>query len=204
MDITAILIFAGALMINAGTPGPSIAALVARVLASGPRAVMPFLAAMWIGEGLWLGAAAFGLSVLAQRFHAGFIILKYCGVAYLLYLAWRMWRAAGRHQDEVAETPQGSPIQLFLTGLAITLGNPKLMVFYLALLPSIVDLTRLTPAGFAALLLTMMAVLAGVDLAWVLLAHGARRLIRSRKGMKIANRFGAAAMGGAALAIATR
>jgi threonine/homoserine/homoserine lactone efflux protein len=53
-------------------------------------------------------------------------------------------------------------------------------------------------------LLTMMTVLAGVDLAWVLLAHGARRLIRSRRGVKVVNRLGAAAMGGAAVAIATR
>lgn len=95
-------------------------------------------------------------------------------------------------------------MQMFLTGLAITLGNPKLMAFYLALLPSIIDLRMLTLTGFGALLLTMMAVLAGVDLAWVLLAHGARRLIRSRRGVKIANRLGAAAMGGAAVAIATR
>lgn len=203
MDVTALLVFGAALMVNAGTPGPSIAALVARVLASGPHAVLPFLAAMWIGEGLWLGAAVFGLSVLAQTFHAGFVVLKYCGVAYLLYLAWRMWRATGQQQGE-AETPHGSPMQMFLTGLAITLGNPKLMAFYLALLPSIIDLRMLTLTGFGALLLTMMAVLAGVDLAWVLLAHGARRLIRSRRGVKIANRLGAAAMGGAAVAIATR
>jgi threonine/homoserine/homoserine lactone efflux protein len=203
MDVAAMLIFGGALMINAGMPGPSIAALVARVLASGPRDVMPFLAAMWIGEGLWLGAAAFGLSVLAQTFHAGFIVLKYCGVAYLLYLAWKMWRVAGREADEAA-TPQGSPMQMFLTGLAITFGNPKLMVFYLALLPSIINLKMLTLTGFAALLLTMMTVLAGVDLAWVLLAHSARRLIRSRKGVKVVNRLGAAAMGGAAVAIAAR
>lgn len=203
MDITAILIFGGALMINAGMPGPSIAALVARVLASGPRDVIPFLAAMWIGEGLWLAAAAFGLSVLAQTFHAGFIVLKYCGVAYLLYLAWRMWRATGQQQGE-AKTLQGSPMQMFLAGLAITLGNPKLMVFYLALLPSIINLKMLTLTGFAALLLTMMTVLAGVDLAWVLLAHSARRLIRSRRGIKVVNRLGAAAMGGAAVAIATR
>jgi threonine/homoserine/homoserine lactone efflux protein len=203
MDIAALLIFGGALMVNAGTPGPSIAALVARVLAGGPRAVIPFLAAMWLGEGLWLGAAAFGLSVVAQTFHAGFIILKYCGVAYLLYLAWKMWRAAGPIQGE-SETPQGSSAQLFLTALAITLGNPKIMVFYLALLPAIIDLATLTAAGFAALLLIMIGVLAGVDLAWVLLAHGARRLVRSRKGMRMANRWGAAAMGGAAVAIATR
>jgi threonine/homoserine/homoserine lactone efflux protein len=203
MDITAVLIFGGALMINAGMPGPSIAALVARVLASGPRDVIPFLAAMWIGEGLWLGAAAFGLSVLAQTFHAGFIVLKYCGVAYLLYLALKMWRAAGRHQER-PKTPRGSPMQMFFTGLAITIGNPKLMVFYLALLPSIINLKALTLASFGVLLLMMMIVLAGVDLAWVLLAHGASRLIRNRSGVKVVNRLGAAAMGGAAVAIATR
>jgi len=203
MDIAALLIFGGALVINAGMPGPSIAALVSRVLASGPRDVMPFLVAMWIGEGLWLSAAAFGLSVLAQSFHTGFLVLKYCGVAYLLYLAWKMWRTAGR-QDCDGPTPQGSPLQMFLTGLAITFGNPKLMVFYLALLPSIVNLETLTVAGFGTLLLTMMTILAGVDLAWVLLAHYARRLIRSPRGVKVVNRFGAAAMGGAAVAIATR
>jgi threonine/homoserine/homoserine lactone efflux protein len=203
MDIAALLIFGGALAINAGMPGPSIAALVARVLASGPRDVIPFLAAMWIGEGLWLSAAAFGLSFLAQSFHAGFIVLKYCGVAYLIYLAWKMWRAAGRQEGEEI-SPQGSPLQMFVTGIAITFGNPKLMVFYLALLPSIVNLETLTVTGFGTLLLTMMAVLAGVDLAWVLLAHGARRLIRSRRGVKVVNRLGAAAMGGAAVAIATR
>ena len=203
MDIAALLIFGGALVINAGMPGPSIAALVARVLASGPRDVIPFLAAMWIGEGLWLGAAAFGLSFLAQSFHAGFIVLKYCGVAYLIYLAWKMWRAAGRQEGEEI-SPQGSPLQMFVTGIAITFGNPKLMVFYLALLPSIIDLETLTVTGFGTLLLTMMAVLAGVDLAWVLLAHGARRLIRNRRGVKVVNRLGAAAMGGAAVAIATR
>src|SRR5215207_4948294 len=117
MDIAALLIFGGALAINAGMPGPSIAALVARVLASGPRDVIPFLAAMWIGEGLWLSAAAFGLSFLAQSFHAGFIVLKYCGVAYLIYLAWKMWRAAGRQEGEEI-SPQGSPLQMFVTGLA--------------------------------------------------------------------------------------
>ena len=128
MDIAALLILGGALVINAGMPGPSIAALVSRVLASGPRDVIPFLVAMWIGEGLWLSAAAFGLSVLAHSFLSGFLVLKYCGVAYLLYLAWKMWRAADPQEGE-GLTPWGSPLQMFLTGLAITFGNPKLMVF---------------------------------------------------------------------------
>ncbi|TIX39042.1 MAG: LysE family translocator, partial [Mesorhizobium sp.] len=54
MHFTSLLIFAGALLVAAGSPGPSIAALVARVIAKGFRDVFPFLVAMWIGEAIWL------------------------------------------------------------------------------------------------------------------------------------------------------
>ena len=73
MEITVLAIFAGALFINSSSPGPSVAALVARVLTSGWRSVMPLLAAMWIGEALWLTAAVFGLSVMAQTFYWAFV-----------------------------------------------------------------------------------------------------------------------------------
>ena len=203
MEPGALAIFAAALLVNSGTPGPSVAALVARVVARGAGDVLPFLAAMWIGEGLWLAAAVFGLAVLAESFHAAFIVIKYCGVAYLAYLAWRMWTAAGK--AVAGETsPRGKPLQMFLGGLAITLGNPKIMVFYLALLPSIIDVEGMSVGGFAALTVTMLAVLMCVDLAWVFLAASARRLFRSGRAMKIANRCGAAAMGGAAAVIAAR
>jgi threonine/homoserine/homoserine lactone efflux protein len=58
--------------------------------------------------------------------------------------------------------------------------------------------------GFAALTVTMLAVLMCVDLAWVFLAASARRLFTSRRAIKIANRCSAAAMGGAAAVIAAR
>jgi len=93
MDISALVIFGLALAVAAGSPGPSLAALVARVIAHGWREVLPFAAAMWVGEALWLTLAVFGLSALAETFHLAFVAVKYCGVAYLLWLAWRMWRA---------------------------------------------------------------------------------------------------------------
>lgn len=52
--------FAAALLLNAGTPGPSIAALVSRVISSGWRDAAPFAVAMWIGEMLWLSVALAG------------------------------------------------------------------------------------------------------------------------------------------------
>jgi threonine/homoserine/homoserine lactone efflux protein len=203
MSLTILALFAAALFINAGSPGPSIAALVARVLTRGWRSVMPFLAAMWVGEAAWLTMAVFGLSVVAQSFYWGFVALKYCGVAYLLYLAWRMWTAPTEVKE--GELPSGdSSFRLFMTGMAITLGNPKLMVFYLALLPSIVDVANVSMTGWAELVVTMMLVLMSVDLAWVAVAARARLWLRTPRAVRIANRASATAMAGAAAAIATR
>ncbi len=203
MDLTILAIFAAALFINAGSPGPSIAALVARVLTHGWRSVLPFLAAMWIGEAIWLTLAVAGLSFVAQSFYWGFVVLKYCGVAFLLYLAYRMWIAPAEVRE--GSLPTGdSALRLFMMGMAITLGNPKLMVFYVALLPSIVDLARISLIGWAELTATMMLVLMITDLAWVALAAQAKRWLKSPRAVRIANRASATAMGGAAVVIATR
>jgi len=203
MEITVLAIFAGALFINSSSPGPSVAALVARVLTGGWPSVLPLLAAMWFGEALWLAAAVFGLSVLAHNFYWVFSTVKYCGVLYLLYLAYRMWTAPSDVKD--GELPRSvSSFRLFFTGMAITLGNPKIMVFYLALLPAIVDLARISLMDWVELTLTMVVVVVCVDLMWVAIAVQVRRWLTSPKAIRIANRTSAIAMGQAALVIATR
>lgn len=204
MTASALLLFAGALLINSGSPGPSIAALVARVLTHGWRNVLPFAAAMWIGEAAWLVAAVIGLAALAETFHWVFAAIKWGGVAYLLTLAWHMWHAPVRVGAPAAEFRRGSALKMFLAGLTVTLGNPKIMVFYLALLPTLIDLTRVDALGLTELALVMIAVLAVTDIAWIIAAARARRLLRSPSAMRIANRLSATAMGGAAATIATR
>jgi threonine/homoserine/homoserine lactone efflux protein len=203
MELTTLLLFAGALAVAAGSPGPSIAALVARVLARGPGSVMPFLAAMWLGEAVWLSAAVFGLGLLAATFQTAFQVLKYLGAAYLLWLAWKMWQAPVAEAGAALPEPD-STWALFASGMAITLGNPKLMAFYLALLPSIIDLDGVTMAGWLELVATMLAVLVAVDMAWVGAASAARKFLQSPRAVRLVNRAGATAMGGAALVIATR
>jgi threonine/homoserine/homoserine lactone efflux protein len=201
MTPTALMGFALALVVAAGSPGPSIAALVARVLTSGFREVLPFLAAMWIGEAVWLTVAVAGLAVVAQAFAMVFVVIKLAGVGYLLWLAWKMWTA----RTEVAgdQMPTGQrPRRMFLAGMAITLGNPKIMVFYLAVVPSLLDLGRLTVAAWAELTLTMLVVLIAIDVGWALAAARARRLLTSRRAVRVANRASATLMVGAAAAIA--
>lgn len=203
MTFTSLLIFAAALFVAAGSPGPSIAALVARVISKGFRDVFPFLLAMWIGEAIWLSFAVFGLAMVAQTFHAAFVAVKWAGVAYLAYLAWKMWTAPV--EAKTGELPkEDSPLKLFFAGMAVTLGNPKIMMFYLALLPTIIDIASVTVVGWLELTLTMAVVLVAIDLAWVLAAAQARKLLKSTRAMKIANRISAATMAGAAAAIAAR
>ncbi|MFO1038036.1 MAG: LysE family translocator [Geminicoccaceae bacterium] len=203
MTWSALLVFALALGVAAGSPGPSIAALVARVLTSGVREVLPFLAAMWIGEIVWLTLTVTGLAVVAQTFHGLFVMLKWLGVLYLLYLAWTMWRAPVDPSASSLPAAQ-RPWRMFLAGLAVTLGNPKIMVFYLALVPTLIDLHRIGLAEWAELTLTVLVVLIAVDLGWSLLAARARHLLRSAPALRIANRTSASVMAGAAVAIAAK
>ena len=203
MSLTTLLIFAGALMMAAGSPGPSIAALVARVLSRGPKDVLPFLAAMWVGEGVWLTCAVLGLAAIAETFHVAFVAIKWLGVAYLLYLAWNMWFAPTDTGDEALPEAR-SGLKLFFAGLTVTLGNPKIMMFYVALLPAIIDLGSVTLAGWAELVATMFVVLVAIDLSWVCLAARARLFLKSPRAVRIANRLSAGTMAGAAAAIAAR
>ncbi|WP_323121234.1 LysE family translocator [Burkholderia alba] len=203
MSFSALAVFSLALLVAAGTPGPSVAALVARVLTNGLRDVLPFLAAMWLGEIVWLACAVGGLAVVAHTFGTFFIVLKFAGAGYLLYLAWKMWRAPAEAPS--ASLPSArSPWRMFTAGLLVTFGNPKIMVFYLALLPTLIDLNRIGTVAWLELTATMLVVLVAIDFSWAFLAVRARRLLTSRKAMQIANRASASAMAGAAVAIATR
>lgn len=203
MTLSGLSVFALALIVAAGSPGPSIAALVARVLTNGVRDVLPFLAAMWIGEALWLTCAVTGLAVLAHTFALAFMAVKFAGVAYLLYLAWKMWHAPADVRESALPRGQ-SPWRMFVAGLMVTLGNPKIMVFYLALLPTIVDLSRVSTVAWLELTATMLIVLMMVDFGWAMVAARARKLLTNRRSVKIANRTSATMMAGAAAAIATR
>ncbi len=203
MDPSLLLVFAGALLVAAGSPGPSIAALVSRVLTRGFRDVLPFLAAMWVGEVLWLTLAVAGLAAIAETFHLLFVAIKWAGIAYLLYLAWKMWSAPDTVDAATLATDR-SPGRMFFAGLAVTLGNPKIMVFYLALLPSIINLETITLLGWAELALTLLVVLIAIDLTWSLLAVKARSFLRTPRAVRVTNRASATLMTGAAVAIATR
>jgi threonine/homoserine/homoserine lactone efflux protein len=133
-----------------------------------------------------------------------FLVVKYLGVAYLVYLAFRLWTApAEGHATKAAKTPDGRG-RLFLAGLALTLGNPKVMVFFLAILPTVVDLERLTPVAALEIGALIVIILSVVLAAYGSLADRARRLIASPRAVRILNRVCGGALVGAAAAVAAR
>jgi threonine/homoserine/homoserine lactone efflux protein len=203
MDNTRLLVFAAAYLAALVLPGPGVTALVARVLARGTHGAPAYIAGFVCGSLVWFSIAATGLALLASTFAAVFIAIRYAGAAYLLYLAWKLWTAPPRPLGAPEASPDG-PGRLFLTGLAINLGNPKVIVFFLALLPTVVDLGSLTPLGFAELASIIAAICAGVLAAYAMAAARARRLLTSTRAVRLVNRGSGAVMAGVAVTMVAR
>src|SRR5215813_2435906 len=122
MTLTGLLLFSAAYATAVISPGPGVAALVARVLARGLRGAPAFIAGFLVGDLIWFTLAATGLALLAQIFAIVFVVVKYVGAIYLLYLAWRLWTAPPA-AGEPAEIGRGErPARLFFGSLSLTLG----------------------------------------------------------------------------------
>jgi threonine/homoserine/homoserine lactone efflux protein len=204
MDVAALVVFAGTLAVAAASPGPGVTALVARVIGRGLAGAGPFAAGLIVGDLVWLAVAILGLAVVAQTFHEAFAVIKYAGAAYLVYLAWRMWVAPVAARDIEADAHRDGRLRLFLAGLALTLGNPKVVAFYLALLPNLIDLPGVGLFGYVELAGIAVVILTTVFGAYAVAAARARALFRSPRAMRLLNRAGGTMLAGAAVAVATR
>lgn len=203
MDLAGLLVFAGVYFLAVASPGPGIAAIVARSLSTGFRRAIPFVLGIAAGDLIWLAFSALGLTLLMQSFHGVFLAIKYAGCAYLAYLAWKLWTAPVKSlEDEPAARGEG--LRLFLGGVALTLGNPKVMVFFVSILPLVVDLQALTPLAFVEVAVLTMLIINTTLLGYAYAADRARRLVASPRTMRRINRFTSGVMAGAAAAIATR
>src|SRR3954463_16277553 len=99
MNLTGLLVFTAALAVAAASPGPTVTALVARVLVRGTSGALAFMLGLSIAGLVWLSAAVLGLAYIAKTFAVAFLVLKYAGAAYLAYLAWRMWTAPAEPKE---------------------------------------------------------------------------------------------------------
>lgn len=202
MTLSGFLLFCGVYAMATFSPGPAAAAIVARTLAVGARRTAPFILGIVAGDLVWFALVALGLAALAQNAQPFFLAIKYAGVAYLLWLAWKLWTAPAAPQESPAARGEGW--KLFLGGLALTLGNAKVMVFFVSILPLVVDLGGLTPLLAIELAVAMAVILSAAMGTYALAAARARRFIASPHAMRLVNRGTGAVMAGAAVAVAAR
>lgn len=203
-SLTSILTFAIAIGLATASPGPTIAALLARVLGQGSRGMPAFCVGLIVGDMVWFAAAVFGLAMIAQTAQPVFAAAKYAGAVYLLWLAYKMWTAPAELSDSTHGAPRGEGLRLFAGGLALALGNPKTMVFYVALAPALVDLTDLRTADFVLFEGVLVVIYGSVLSAYLLAASRARRFVKDSRVVRRVNRASGTVMAGAAALVATR
>ncbi len=198
------LVFVAALSVAAFSPGPGLAAIVATVLAGGARRAVWFCVGVVFGDLTWLLLSLSGLALIAQQIPVIFVAIKWAGVTYLVYLAVKIWRTSPVAPEGIMHSRPKSVSARVLAGYSITMGNPKAMLFYLALLPSLMSPERISIAMALSLCLAVIAVLATVFAVYILAAEKARRAMTSNQSVQKFNRITATALGGAAVWIATR
>jgi threonine/homoserine/homoserine lactone efflux protein len=186
------------------TPGPGVAALIARVLGIGLRGLFPFILGFVVGDLIWLISAAAGVSILARTFLPLFFSLKIVGAAYLLYVAWGLVRTQGALDLDAARGDRQGGIRTFSGALFLTLSNPKVIVFFLSIMPLAVDVSHLTLPRFAAVAAVSAVVLSSTLLAYAWAANRAHGWVRSARGVGVARKAAAGVLAGVAVTIVTR
>ncbi|KQM33801.1 RhtB family transporter [Rhizobium sp. Leaf68] len=201
MDTTTLIAFAAAFFVFAASPGPDNMTIVARTITHGAPSGIAYGLGTVAGILIFLTLAAFGLSLIAQEMGVAMTVLRYGGAAYLIWMGVKMWTAP-------AVVPQLQPVSerrglfsIFLTGFVLNLGNPKMPLFYVALLPNIVG-ASLTVDHLAALAAVILCVEVVVIGGHVLLAVRARKLLRSERIVRRVNRVAGGVMIGSGVAVA--
>ena len=203
MSIYGLLPFCAVYASAVATPGPGIAAVIARSLAHGFRGAPAFVAGFIVGDLAWFAIAATGLAALARTAATVFVVIKWAGVAYLLYLAWKLWTAPAE-RVAVQEDPRQHGWRAFVASLMLTLANPKAILFFLALLPTVVDLATMNALTFVEISLSMALIMPVVMFSYVFLAARARQLFTTPSAVRRLNRGSGVAMASAAVVVATR
>ncbi len=188
----------------AAIPGPDVAAIVASGLSGGLRRAFSVVAGLILGHAVWMTAAFTGLAALAAALGPAFLLIKVAAIAYLLYLAWGLWTAPITplaEDDTQAAAPGRAGV---VTGLAVALSNPKALVFFSAVVPSVLPMHHLTLGDDLLLILCSSLVFAVVFGAWAVLAAKARSFLGDAASRRGFNRLSAVLIAGSAAAVAAR
>lgn len=190
MTLSRYFIFAATYFIAVITPGPGLAAIIARALGRGLHGMPAFVAGFIAGDLTLFFVAAAGLAVLAETYSPILMIVRWGGAAYLLYLAYRLWTTPVTGEMEAHYIDRGeSSGALFLSTYSLTISNPKAILFFAALLPALLDLSSLTLFDYAILGLTIATLITIGLLIYATAASRARVLFTSAPARRRINRI---------------
>ncbi|MBN8949843.1 LysE family translocator [Rhizobium sp. 60-20] len=192
---TAIWFFIVPFALAAAVPGPAQGTLVSHVLSRGGRATIPFVAGMLVGNAIWLALAALGLTAIAEKFQSVFIVVKWLGVAYLMFVAWALWT---KNTLQPQRDPGRSVGGGFAAGSLLTLSNPKAVIFFGAVLPHAFDMTSLKPVEITSIVGLGVAIDLTIQSIYLITASKVRSTLRSSRAMRRVNRTSAGLMAGCA------
>ena len=150
------LAFSGAIFLLAISPGPGLLAVISKSISSGFKEASLMVAGIVTGDLIFLNLAIFGLSSLSAMGENFFSGIKYLGAIYLIYIGAMAIKSARNPSSSVVKSSSNS-MGSYLLGLSITLGNPKVILFYLGFLPSFIDMAHLQK--FDALIISLIVAL---------------------------------------------
>lgn len=190
--------FAVVALLLSVVPGPDTLLVLRAGLRGGQRSGTAAGLGCAAGSLIWGSAAAVGLATLLERSAAAFEIVKLAGAVYLIYLGARaLWDARrpgllGLDRDAPAGSPVQTPAGAFLAGLTSDLLNPKMGLFYVAVIPQVVPHTMPIMSGtlmfagidtaVASLYMAVLAAVAGWALRWLRQAR-VRRAMEGATGL---------------------
>ena len=151
-----------AVFLISATPGPNMLHVMSQSIAHGPGKALATMAGLMSAVLLCLIASALGLGALLKASPLLFNILRYAGVAYLIFLGIKVWKAPIENSGKTGGTAPVPMPALYATGLITGLSNPKLIIFAAALFPQFIDTGR--PFGIQ--LAILVASFAAIESFW--------------------------------------
>jgi threonine/homoserine/homoserine lactone efflux protein len=199
------LVFALTLVVVVATPGPGILAIVSCAIGRGFREAFAMICGMIIGDLIYFTLAILGMAALAHSMGDLFLVVKFAGAAYLIWLGYKLWRAKVELPvDGVVSPARRGFRRSAAAGLTVTLGNPKAIAFYAGLLPTVVNLDQLSAGNALVMGLIVVFVVGGITTMYALAASRTRRFFRSQRRVKVLNRAAGTMMISAGVVVAAR
>lgn len=197
MTLEASISFFIAVLIFSVTPGPGVFAIIARALTRGAPSCFFLSLGMTISDILYLIAACFGLAVIATQWGEVFLIIRIVGAFYLFYLGWKMWTSPIDLNGDADPSTLSTGVMSFVQGFLISASNPKVILFYIAFLPTFMDLAALDAGDIVlASFLTLISLMIGLS-SIAYFAAAARKFFESERQAKLINRSAGSIMMGA-------